>query len=62
MAGIGLTLAAPDVLRQRPATLRQLAEAPGLAKGTVSYQLRVLREAGLVRLAGTRHVRGGTEE
>jgi DNA-binding transcriptional ArsR family regulator len=51
-----------NVLRQRPATLRQLGTALGLAKGTVSYHLRVLREAGLVRRAGTRHVRGGTEE
>jgi DNA-binding transcriptional ArsR family regulator len=51
-----------NVLRQRPATLRQLATALGLAKGTVSYHLRVLREAGLVSLVGTRHVRGGTEE
>ncbi|GAA3217236.1 ArsR family transcriptional regulator [Nonomuraea helvata] len=31
-------------------------------KGTIGYHLRVLREAGLVRLAGTRHVRGGTEQ
>lgn len=51
-----------NVLRQRPATLRQLASALGLAKGTISYHLRVLREAGLVQQAGTRHVRGGTEE
>lgn len=51
-----------NVLRQRPATLRQLAEVLGLAKGTVSYHLRVLRAAGLVRLASTRHVRGGTEQ
>jgi DNA-binding transcriptional ArsR family regulator len=51
-----------NVLRQRPATLRQISAALGLAKGTVSYHVRVLREAGLVRLAETRHVRGGTEE
>jgi DNA-binding transcriptional ArsR family regulator len=51
-----------NVLRQRPATLRQLAETLGLAKGTLSYHVRVLREAGLVHLAETRHVRGGTEE
>ena len=37
-----------NVLRQRPATLRQIATALGLAKGTVSYHVRVLREAGLV--------------
>jgi DNA-binding transcriptional ArsR family regulator len=51
-----------NVLRQRPATLGQLAWAMGLAKGTISFHVRVLREAGLVALAGTRHVRGGTEQ
>jgi DNA-binding transcriptional ArsR family regulator len=51
-----------NVLRQRPATLGQLASAMGLAKGTLSFHVRVLREAGLVRLAGTQHVRGGTEQ
>ena len=51
-----------NVLRQRPATLGQLASATGLAKGTISFHMRVLREAGLVQMAGTRHVRGGTEQ
>jgi DNA-binding transcriptional ArsR family regulator len=51
-----------NVLRQRPATLGQLASATGLAKGTISFHMRVLREAGLARMAGTRHVRGGTEQ
>src|ERR1700684_2968059 len=51
-----------NVLRQRPATLRQLASALGLAKGTVSFHVGVLRDAGLIRLAGTRPVRGGTEQ
>ena len=51
-----------NVLRQRPATLGQLASATGLAKGTISFHMRVLREAGLVQIAGTRHVRGGTEQ
>ncbi|WP_052390302.1 ArsR/SmtB family transcription factor [Streptomyces sp. NRRL B-24484] len=51
-----------NVLRQRPATLRQLSTAMGLAKGTVGYHVRVLQEAGLVRLAETRQVRGGTEQ
>jgi DNA-binding transcriptional ArsR family regulator len=49
-------------LRQRPATLAQLAAALGSTRGTVGYHLGVLREAGLVRLAGTRRVRGGTEQ
>lgn len=51
-----------NALRQRPATLGQLASAMGLAKGTISFHVRILREAGLVRLADTRHVRGGTEQ
>ncbi|MCX4746644.1 winged helix-turn-helix domain-containing protein [Kitasatospora sp. NBC_01287] len=51
-----------NALRQRPATLRQLAAALGMAKGTAGYHVRVLREAGLVRLAETRQVRGGTEQ
>lgn len=51
-----------NVLRQRPATLSQLTSALGMTKGTVSYHLRVLREAGFVRLADTRQVRGGTEQ
>jgi DNA-binding transcriptional ArsR family regulator len=51
-----------NVLRQRPATLRQLASALGLAKGTVSFHVGVLREAGLIRLAETHQVRGGTEQ
>jgi DNA-binding transcriptional ArsR family regulator len=51
-----------NVLRQRPATLGQLASAMGLAKGTISFHVRVLREAGLVLVAGTQHVRGGTEQ
>ena len=55
-------------LRQRlvfalaePATISQLAAALDTNKGNVAHHLRVLREAGLVRPAGTRHVRGGTE-
>ncbi|MEC4572547.1 ArsR/SmtB family transcription factor [Streptomyces virginiae] len=51
-----------NVLRQRPATLRQIAEALGTSKGTIGYHVRVLREAGLVRLTETRRVRGGTEQ
>jgi DNA-binding transcriptional ArsR family regulator len=49
------------VLRQRPATLAQLAAATGTAKGTVGYHVKVLLDAGLVRVAHARQVRGGTE-
>jgi DNA-binding transcriptional ArsR family regulator len=50
------------VLRQRPATLAQLAAALGAAKGTVGYHVRVLQDAGLLRIAHERRVRGGTEQ
>ncbi|MGW5365881.1 ArsR family transcriptional regulator [Actinopolymorpha pittospori] len=51
-----------NVLRQRPATLGELTSALDASKGTIGYHLRVLREAGLVRLVHTRQVRGGTEQ
>jgi len=50
------------MLRQRPATLGQLATAVGSPKGTVGYHVKVLVEAGLVRHSETRTVRGGTEQ
>jgi DNA-binding transcriptional ArsR family regulator len=50
-----------DLLRQRPATLAQLAAALGSTKGTVGYHVQLMMDAGVVRLAGTRRVRGGTE-
>ena len=50
-----------NLLRQRPATLAQLASALGSTKGTVGYHVQLMVDAGLVRLAGTRRVRGGTE-
>lgn len=49
-------------LGQRPATISQLAAALGAAKGNVGHHLKVLREAGMVRVAHTRPVRGGTEQ
>lgn len=51
-----------NLLRQRPATLGELTTALESTKGTVGYHVRVLRDAGLVRLASTRQVRGGTEQ
>src|SRR5690349_2033103 len=49
-------------LRQRPATLAHLATALGSVKGTVGYHVKILERAGLVRVAFTRGVRGGTEQ
>ncbi|MFF7812786.1 ArsR/SmtB family transcription factor [Streptomyces roseolus] len=49
-------------LGQRPATLSRLAAQLDAKKGNVAHHLKVLREAGLVHVAGTRQVRGGTEQ
>ncbi|GID91497.1 hypothetical protein Adi01nite_09090 [Amorphoplanes digitatis] len=49
-------------LRQRPATLAQLAAALGATKGTVGYHVKILEQAELVRVAYVRRVRGGTEQ
>jgi DNA-binding transcriptional ArsR family regulator len=50
-----------NLLRQRPATLRQLTMALAMPKGTVAYHAGVLQDAGMVRVVQTRQVRGGTE-
>ncbi|MFJ3666836.1 ArsR/SmtB family transcription factor [Streptomyces sp. NPDC090106] len=49
-------------LGQRPATTSQLAAQLDARKGNVAHHLKVLREAGLVHVAETRQVRGGTEQ
>ena len=49
-------------LGQGEATISQLAAALGSNKGTIAHHLKVLAGAGLVRPAGTRQVRGGTEQ
>jgi len=49
-------------LGQEAATISQLAAALGTAKGNVAHHLGVLRDAGMVHVAETRQVRGGTEQ
>jgi DNA-binding transcriptional ArsR family regulator len=49
-------------LGQGEATISQLATALGSNKGNVAHHLKILTSAGLVRPAGTRQVRGGTEQ
>lgn len=49
-------------LGQRPATTSQLAVQLDARKGNVAHHLKVLREAGLIHVAETRQVRGGTEQ
>ncbi|MEU8080385.1 helix-turn-helix domain-containing protein [Catellatospora citrea] len=47
---------------ERPATVSRLAAVLRTNKGNVAHHLKVLVDAGLVRPAGTRTVRGGTEQ
>ncbi|WP_207892207.1 ArsR/SmtB family transcription factor, partial [Streptacidiphilus pinicola] len=49
-------------LKREPSTISRLAAQLGVNKGSVSHHLKVLREAGLVQAAGSRQVRGGTEQ
>ena len=49
------------LLRERALSTTELAEAVGLAKGTVSHHLKVLESAGLIRVVRTRKVRALTE-
>jgi DNA-binding transcriptional ArsR family regulator len=49
-------------LGQGEATISQLAVTLASNKGNVSHHLKVLAGAGLVEAAGTRTVRGGTEQ
>ncbi|MFI1095019.1 ArsR/SmtB family transcription factor [Streptomyces sp. NPDC020917] len=49
-------------LGQQPATISGLAVQLEVGKGNVAHHLKVLREAGLVYVAETRQVRGGTEQ
>ncbi len=44
-----------------PATIAQISAAQGLLKGSTSYHLRLLRDAGLVEVVSTRKVRGVQE-
>jgi DNA-binding transcriptional ArsR family regulator len=46
----------------RPATISQLAVTLSTHKGNIAHHLKVLRDAGLVTVVGTRQVRGGTEQ
>lgn len=51
-----------SLLYERAATGKQLAGALGVSPGTVGHHLRVLEEAGLVRVVRTRRVRAVTEK
>jgi len=49
-------------LQVGPASIQELAQALGRAKGTIGHHVRVLERAGLIRLAETKRVRGVTEK
>ena len=51
-----------SLLSERAATTSQLAEALGQPKGSVGHHLKVLEEAGLIRVVRTRQVRAMTEK
>jgi DNA-binding transcriptional ArsR family regulator len=51
-----------DMLLDRAATTSQLAAALGRPKGTIGYHLKVLEEAGLVRVVRRRKVRAMVEK
>jgi DNA-binding transcriptional ArsR family regulator len=49
------------VLRDGPATVTQIAEQLGIAKGSSHYHVKVLAKAGLIHIVETRKVRGVEE-
>lgn len=49
------------LLSDRAATITQLAQALGILKGSASFHVRTLENAGLVRVVRTGSVRGGAE-
>lgn len=51
-----------NLLLERAATVSQLADALGKPKGTVGYHVKVLEDAGLIRLVRTAKVRAMTEK
>jgi DNA-binding transcriptional ArsR family regulator len=51
-----------SLLSERAATTSQLAAALGQPKGSVGHHLKVLEEAGLIRVVRTRQVRAITEK
>jgi len=50
------------VLRDNPATITQIAERLGIAKGSSNHHVKVLAKAGLVHVVETRKVGGVTEQ
>ncbi len=51
-----------DLLNERAASVTELAAAMGKPKGTIGYHVKVLEQAGFIRLVRTRKVRAMTEK
>lgn len=50
------------LVTERPASIKELADALGKPKGSVGHHVKVLEEAGLIRVVATRKVRAITEK
>lgn len=51
-----------ELLRERAATTKELAQAFGMKPGAIAHHLKVLEEVGFVRVVKTRQVRAITEK
>lgn len=60
--GSPLRMAIIDLLNERAASVTELAEALERPKGTVGYHVKVLEDAGFIRVVRTRQVRAMTEK
>jgi len=58
----GVRAAVISLLRDRAFSTQQLSERLGIPKGTVGHHLKVLEQAGLIRVVRTRKVRAVTEK
>lgn len=60
--GNNLRLSILSLLNERAASTTELAEALDRPKGTIGYHLKVLEEAGFIKVVRTRKVRAMTEK
>ncbi|MCP4304021.1 MAG: helix-turn-helix transcriptional regulator [bacterium] len=60
--GNSLRIAVLSLLNERAASTTELADALDRPKGTVGYHLKVLEDAGFIRVVRTRKVRAMTEK
>jgi DNA-binding transcriptional ArsR family regulator len=58
----GVRLRIIGLLRGRTWTMNELADELGIAKGSVSYHLRLLERAGIAAQSELRNVRGGAQQ